>query len=329
MDKFVFLGRSNFQYNGFDSMKVLLNDVMCDDNFFYVEPTDKIAFNWLNFFYTSRIGTALKKRISVPLKTQAFQKYLQFTHDISDKDNVHFIFVRHEPWFFGNDGLLRYLKKCYPQSKLVYLLINVNKYLGIDFDVFCPYFDRVITIDEGDAEKYGLEFHPFFYSSIEKDDSSIPESDCFYVGNAKGRLNEILKAYELLSSNGLKCDFHIVGVSEEQQKYKEMIHYNKPMDYDDVVCHVKKSKILLEIMQDGQTSGTLREHEAVIYGKKLLTNNRYVVNRSFYVPENISVFENVDEIDMEFIKDKEFIAEYPNKDAISPRALIKFLQENN
>ena len=158
------------------------------------------------------------------------------------------------------------------------MLINVNRYLGIEFENFCPYFDKVITIDEGDAERYGLELHPFFYSAIPKEDLAIPESDCFYVGNAKERLDDLLAVYELFLSMGLKCDFHIVGVSEERQKYQESIIYNKPMNYDDVVCHIKKSKMLLEIMQEGQTSGTLREHEAVIYGKKLITNNKYIVN---------------------------------------------------
>ena len=325
MDKFVFFGRSNFQYNGFDSMKILLNDVISNDNFFYVEPTDSTAYRWLNFFYLDRIGTAIKKRISVPLRTKAFQLYVQHFNNLSKEDEIYFIFVRHEPWFFGEDGFFSFLRKQFPKSKLVYLLINVNRYLGIDFDEFCPYFDRVLTIDEGDAEKYGLEFHPFFYSPIEQEDESIMESDCFFVGNAKERLSEILEAYELLTSNGLKCDFHIVGVPEDQQKYKGKIEYNTPLDYDKVVFHVKRTKILLEIMQEGQTSGTLREHEAVIYGKKLLTNNQYVTSRNFYHPENISIFDKIGNISLEFIASKDLIAEYPGKDQISPRALLDYL----
>lgn len=328
MNKFVFFGRSNFQYNGFDSMKILLNDVINNEDFFYVEPTDNIAFKWLNYFYKDRVGTALKKRISVPLKAAAFKKYVQFSKEIHEEDSVYFIFVRHEPWFFGDDGFLRYLKKEYPQSKLIYMLINVNRYLEIEFDKFCPYFDKVITIDEGDAEKYGLELHPFFYSAIAKEDLMIPESDCFYVGNAKERLDDLLEVYELFSSRGLKCDFHIVGVPDEKQKYKESITYNKPMNYDDVVCHVKKSKMLLEIMQEGQTSGTLREHEAVVYGKKLITNNKYIINRSFYIPENITVFEKVEDIDIDFVESESMAVEYPNKEIVSPKLLIKFLKEN-
>ena len=329
MEKFVFFGRSNFQYNGFDSMKILLNDVIDDENFFYVEPTDSIAYRWLNFFYLDRVGTAIKKRISVPLRVKAFQQYIQHLNSLSKEDEVFFIFVRHEPWFFGEDGFLHFLRKQFPKSKLVYLLINVNRYLGINFDEFCPCFDRVLTIDEGDAEKYGLELHPFFYSPIEQDDESIAESDCFYVGNAKGRLEEILEAYELLSSNGLRCDFHIVGVPEDQQRYKECISFNKPLDYDEVVFRTKKTKMLLEIMQEGQTSGTLREHEAVVYGKKLLTNNQYIVNRNFYNPENIFLFKEIRDIPVNFLTAKKLPAEYPHKESISPRALLKFLVESD
>lgn len=328
MQKLVFFGRSNFQYNGFDSMRILLNDVIHDEDFYYVDPQHNLAFNWLNYFYMDRIGTAIKKRIGVPLRTQAFREYTQHFKRISKDDEVSFVFVRYEPWFFGSDGYLNWLKKEYPKSQLIYLLINVNQYLGIDFEHFCPYFDRVITIDEGDAEKYGLEFHPFFYSAIDKEDLSIPESDCFYVGNAKERLKDLLAVYELLTARGLKCDFHIVGVPEEQQKYKDSIAYNRPLDYDEIVCRVKRSKMLLEIMQEGQTSGTLREHEAVVYGKKLITNNQYIVNRSFYTPENIFVFESAKDIDSDFIHSAA-IAEYPNKELISPRSLIKYLSENH
>ena len=94
MHKFVFFGRSHFQYNGFDSMKILLNDIINDENFYYVEPRDCWAFKWLNYFYTDRIGTMLKKRISVPLKQTAFQNYIQYSKKILKDDIVYFVFVR-------------------------------------------------------------------------------------------------------------------------------------------------------------------------------------------------------------------------------------------
>lgn len=329
MIKIVFFGRSHFQYNGFDSMKLLLNDVINDKNFYYVGTEKNCSFSWMNYFYLNRVGSSIKKRIGVPFKSSAFRNYMQYHEELHKDDIICFIFVRYEPWFFGENGFLEFLKQEFPNSKTVYLLLNVNRYLQIDFETFRLCFDKVITIDKGDAEEYGLDYFPFFYSAIETFDPTLEESDCFYVGNAKKRLDEILTVFKLLSTNGLKCDFHIVGVPEEQQRYQDQIIYNQPMNYDDVVCHVKKTKMLLEIMQEGQTCGTLREHEAVIYGKKLLTNNKGIVDQVFYSPQNISVFSDPKMIDLDFTKNLNDSVKYNDndKESISPRVFVKYIEE--
>ena len=327
MFKMVFFGRSYFQYNGFDSMKMLLNDVMNTENFYYVGTERETAFRWLNYFYMDRIGSSIKKRVGIPFRRKAYRDYMQYHKELNRDDEICFVFVRYEEWFFGEDGFLKYLKETYPKSQLFYLVLNVNRYLHIDFDTFRPCFDRVITIDKGDAEEYGLDFYPFFYSPVDVTDSSLDESDCFFVGNAKSRIGEILKVYKLLSESGLRCDFHIVEVPPEQQLYKDKIVYNKPMNYDEVVCHVKKTKMLLEIMQEGQTCGTLREHEAVIYGKKLLTNNKCITERHFYSEKYISVFEDPEEIDRDFVTDLDLKVSYEGKELISPERFVDYARD--
>lgn len=305
-------------------MRIILNDVMDWDNFFYVSPNKSGSFWWLNSFYNNRFLGAIRRRIGIPWRKESFAHYVDCSEKLGREDDIVFLFVRHEPWFFGETGFLKYLRNTYVNAKLVYLLINVNQYLQIDFETFIPYFDKVITIDEGDAQKYKITFHPFFYSAVDLYDESIPESDCFYVGNAKKRLVDILDTYEWLTKQGIKCDFHLIGVPKEKQKYEDHIIYNKPMSYNEVVCRVKKSKILLEIMQEGQTSGTLREHEAVAYGKKLLTNNKYIVSRSFYNDENILVFEKCEDIKKDFIFNNNEII-YPNRNDISPSVFLRWI----
>ncbi len=328
MDRFVFFGRSHFQYNGFDSMKILLNDVIHDHNFYYVDTNSDGAFQWLNYFYLDRVGTSIKKRIGVPMRNIAYRSYLQHDKVLNREDTIYFFFVRSEPWFWGKDGFLQFLRNHYPNAKLVYLLLNVNRYLNIDFDSFSPNFDLVITIDEGDAKRYGLEFHPFFYSAVDIENDDLEESDVLFVGNAKDRLEEIHNLYAILTQNGFKCDFHIVGVERQDQKYEGRITYNRPMNYDEVVCRVKKTKVLLELMQQGQTCGTLREHEAVLYRKKLLTNNSYIKNRNFYSRDNVSVFERVDEIDIAWLKSQVNLpANYSGQEELSPRAFLHYVQE--
>lgn len=328
MDQFVFFGRSHFQYNGFDSMKILLNDVIHDSDFHYVDTSSDLAFNWLNYFYQKRIGSSIKKRMGVPMRYVAYRSYLQIAKNLNREDTIYFFFVRSEPWFWGEDGFLQYLRNCYPNAKLIYFLLNVNRYLNIDFAEFSPNFDLVITIDEGDAELYGLEFHPFFYSAVDVSNDTLDESDVFFVGNAKERLDEIHTIFEILTNNGFKCDFHVVGVAEVDKKHKGEIEYNRQLNYDEVICRIKKTRVLLELMQQGQTCGTLREHEAVLYKKKLLTNNAYVCHRHFYSENNISVFEKSGEIDIKWLKSNVNLeANYSGQDKLSPRLFFRYVQK--
>lgn len=62
------------------------------------------------------------------------------------------------------------------------------------------------------------------------------------------------------------------------------------MPYSEVIHNVKQCKAILELISDGQTGITQRPYEAMHYGKKLITNNREVMQYSFYTPEQFFIF---------------------------------------
>ena len=67
-----------------------------------------------------------------------------------------------------------------------------------------------------------------------------------------------------------------------------------------------KANVLLEIVIPGVGAGaTLRYYEAVMYGKKLLTNNPTVKELSFYDERFIRYFEKPEDIDLEWVKARE------------------------
>lgn len=65
-----------------------------------------------------------------------------------------------------------------------------------------------------------------------------------------------------------------------------------------------KSNCILEVLATGQSGATLRYYEAVCYNKKLLTNNKNIVNLPFYNPEWMHVFENTEDIDWGWVKER-------------------------
>ena len=100
---------------------------------------------------------------------------------------------------------------------------------------------------------------------------------------------------------GLKCDFHVIGVPESEQKYSDVIHYNNWISYDDVLQHVKNTKCVLEILPFGQHYSSLRVGEALWYHKKLLTTNIEAPQEWFYRPEFVQCFTEAQDIDIEFL----------------------------
>lgn len=86
-----------------------------------------------------------------------------------------------------------------------------------------------------------------------------------------------------------------------------------------------RSNCLLELVQEGQVGATARYCEAVVYGKKLLTNNNYVRFLPFYNEEYIKIFDKVDDIDFDWVKEIVHV-DFEYKDEFSPNHVIERIQ---
>ena len=131
--------------------------------------------------------------------------------------------------------------------------------------------------------------------------AGLPSSDIFFVGGAKGRLHEIHAIYDKFTEMGYKADFHVVNVNTDDQT-RDGIIYNKYMSYDEVLRHCYSTKIILELVQDGQDGATLRTCESIVLKKKLLTNNRGLLNLDLYT-RHATIFESVEHINPKEIMD--------------------------
>lgn len=321
---FVIFGRNYFQADETDVMKMLFRDVINWENVHYIPPTDSFSFRYLTGFYENTLGKWLRRRRGIPFALSAYKRYGECAAVDRLQEPV-FLFVRFEPWFFGKNGFLSFLRKRYPDCRLVYILLNVNRYLHIDFDWLKSEMDLVVTIDEEDSKEFDLLYHPFVYSKNEVNTDGVEESDLFYIGRAKKRLPILLDIYEKVTAAGLRCDFYVVDVPPEQQKYADKIHYNQALGYDELLKHVCQTACLLEVMQEGQAAGTLRQNEAITYKKKLLTNNSQIKDRPFFREEYVSVFNSAEDLNVEFIKCPPKDIDYHYSEQISPIHLLEDL----
>ena len=237
--------------------------------------------------------------------TGIWDQMLFDTSKINPDDNLYFVFYEgFRPAYSRN--YLKHLRKKYKNCKLIHCFRNpVRSYhvrLLKRWSFVKDCFDISVTLNRADAEMLGIFFCDYWPCLLpEKDFEPENASDVFFVAQAKDRLPMILDVFERLSAAGLKCNFHITGVPESEQRYSDVIHYNRWISYDEVLQHVKNTKCVLEILPFGQHYSSLRVCEALWYHKKLLTTNLEAPQEWFYHPEIVQCFSKAQDIDTEFL----------------------------
>ncbi len=272
------------------------------------------------------LSITANKIINLPFKSIWSKTY--FKNDFEDKSKkLCFVFFS-DPRKLFDFGLLKYFKKQYSDALFVCFfqdIVSSNK--AVCVEKYKENFDVIYSFDHKDCEDFGFIYYPLVFSDVPvPENPEIEKSDVFFVGKAKNRLTEILDAYEVLRNSGLKCDFHITGVAPENQKYKDEINYCESMSYIENLQRITACRCVLEIMQKGGYGYTQRTCETIVYDKKLLSNNKTLLDAPFYHPDCVSVFENAKDIDIDFIKRGGDTVDYKFKEELSPLKLLKVIE---
>lgn len=221
----------------------------------------------------------------------------------------------------------KYLNKLRKKQNIVMIMVMANvvdskeKLLKRRF----KYFDYVFSWDMADVEKYGMVFHPAYYSRIQMPVQSDISSDCFFIGSSKGRLEILQEIHRRVSAAGGKAEFYITNVDKKDQT-ENGIHYNQRLSYEQVLAKDMASNCIIEVIAGNQVGQTLRAEEAIIGNKKLLTNNKKMINSPYFKTGFIRVFSKLCNEDIEFIMKKENV-EYNYQDDYSPIHLIDHINE--
>ena len=147
------------------------------------------------------------------------------------------------------------------------------------------------SFDPEDCQKYGMQPKPQFYFIEDAQDNKANHSRAvFYVGNDRGRYAKLDKIRNEIEMAGFVADFHIVA--DESSIDVDNRRYAERLEYDEVLEHIKEAKAIVEVTMEGQTGLSIRVVECLFCNKKLITNNRHIVNEKFYNPQNIYVMDS-------------------------------------
>lgn len=190
--------------------------------------------------------------------------------------------------------------------------------------LFSGVWDRVLTYDKYDADEYGFAWFGYtYYSSYDFVEPDAIESDIYYVGYDKGgREQTVLDVYQKIAGKGT-ARFDVVS-SKPTDTASGLVYLKNKISYPQVVSRVKSTNCILEILQQRQQAQSIRYFEAIVYNKKLLTNNPQIVELPYYDERYMKAFSTVDDIDVEWLRKRESI-DYGYNGEFSPIGLVGFI----
>ncbi|MDO5133630.1 MAG: hypothetical protein Q4D81_11730 [Eubacteriales bacterium] len=213
-------------------------------------------------------------------------------------------------------GLYDEFRKEFPGSRVVVMFTDLiskcrNYGPGISRTGGRRGADLIYSFDPADAMRYGLRFHDLPSSDFsERFLPAEEEYEILFIGKIKERREKILRIWENLTGRGFHCAFFLIGVPKAQRKaFPPGIRCCDWIPYETYLRMEARSRIILEIVQSGSTGKTLRVNEAVILGKKLLSDNPHLKTCPVYDPDNMFVFAEPEDIPDEFLRHR--AGEYP------------------
>lgn len=211
-----------------------------------------------------------------------------------DKNDENYLIIYDRNRLLLDLDFFKYVRRKKPGIKIIYLFSNIVKFTGAKewniLEYLNVYFDKIFAFDKTDAEKYGFSYFPLIYTKSVPMNNIKPCYDLFYIGKAKDRYKQLIEVFEKAQSEGLRCDFHIVGVPKEEQMYGDIIHYDHPLSYREVLDRMNNARCIVDMIQGQSTAFTIKTCEAIIYDKKLITSNENVKNESFYSKNMMLVY---------------------------------------
>lgn len=181
------------------------------------------------------------------------------------------------------------------------------------------FFDKVSSYSKKDCEKYNLFYLPNFYF-LKEDENVRRENDVFGITSDFTRIDFLEKIAKELKKNDIKYSINLITDKNIESKW---INISKnPWNIEEVLKAYSKSRTVLELVRkEHEGSYTFRAIECIGLNKKLITNNKEIINENFYNKNNILI---IDEENM--IIPKKFI--YSKYEKLSEKVEEEYNIEN-
>lgn len=260
----------------------------------------------------SSFGKALFKIFPELVLKVTKSYYMNILTESENKELDYILVIERLPIWF-----LKKLRELHPKARMILYMDDSIENLKTIEKRF-PYFDRILTFDKNDTEKYdNILFRPLFYTvSGDTKKSDKYEYDLCFIGTCHSdRYGIIQKIAKQCNKQKFYCYLYLQSyfmfflyklLKKDYRKAKISDFSFKKMDYKSNIHIEHASKVILDIQHPAQTGLTMRTIEMLGLKKKIITTNKDIINYDFYRPENIMIIDRKNPI----IRPDFFTSEY-------------------
>ena len=156
-----------------------------------------------------------------------------------------------------------------------------------------PFFDKIYSFDTEDCKKYNLELLTNFY--YYEPEPVAMENTLFCMSHLEKRRYELFNRMgKYLEENNIQFRF-MTRQSVEKLKSPYIEYMKESIPYPEMLKLLNHYAVILDIAKPNQAGLSFRIFESLGMNKKIITNNRAVMEYDFYNPNNILIidFENI------------------------------------
>lgn len=333
---FIFLSDEN----KYGSMyPILLHDVLEKDNVYFVDRTFKYKGKIFEMFkkvmFSTMLNLKLKEKPCRWARKFLKEKYLlkdMVKEKIEKYEKVNIVVFNASVKRYYSAKILKEIKNLSDKISMHIFFMDPSTIFASEkaiqlIDESPELFDKVFTVDKTDSKMRNWKFWPTPYCKIMECDTET--NDIYFCGATKKRNKLLVEIYKYFERYNIKCKWDVFYIKKNEDYLNELqqvidVKSIKHMKaYEDTISEMTKASCILELITEGQSATyTLRAYEAVLYNKKLLTNNKNIFEFPYYDSRYMKYFEKKEDIDMEWLKNKEPV-EYNYKGEYSPERLLK------
>lgn len=304
--------------------RVMMADLFCQDQY----EVEEVSRMKLPAKYRRIYEKHYTARIDLPFKEIWDRFYALHMYPFDPDETYIVLFMNGTFRQHYHRRYLENLKKQHPNVKLALLLFDHSSYYSAKRCMqFRDVFDYAFSFDDGDCRKYHMEK---FYTCFSVPDyvtaDEAKRSAVFFAGSCQGRLELLMGVLRKIAGVIDNCKFFVTEIPDTSQESIPGVTYNQRISFREENQMSYNTDCIVEVMKENQKGITLRTCEAVLYNKKLLTNNPEIKKMPFYDPRYISVFTNAEDIDVDFLK-RPLDVQYRYRGEFSPVRILDRIAE--